>query len=274
MTVPEQSPGGATPSPKNTGTMPVLFLGHGSPMNALEQNEFSLAWQKTAQNLPLPTAILCISAHWQTAGTQVTAMPKPRTIHDFGGFPQELYEVQYPAPGSPGTASETQRMLNPIPVGPDYSWGLDHGAWSVIRNLYPKADVPVIQLSIDYTREARFHLQMGQMLAGMRKQGILILGSGNLVHNLGRLEWDKPDSGADWAIEANHLFKELILSGDFERLAHYRQLGKAVDLAVPTVEHFLPLLYVLGAASSDEPVSIFNDKEIMGSLAMTSVQIG
>lgn len=259
---------------KSTDKMPVLFVGHGNPMNAIEQNEFSLGWQQMGKILPKPEAILCISAHWETKGTFITAMPKPPTIHDFGGFPQELFDVQYPAPGSPELALQTQNLITSSAVNPDYSWGLDHGAWTVIRNFYPDADVPVIQMSIDYTREPEFHYNLGKELSALRNKGVLIIGSGNLVHNLRLVQWDNPDSGADWAVEANSLFKKLILTGDHQSLINYNKLGRAVQMSVPTPEHFLPLLYTLGLSDEKEAISFFNDKELMGSLSMTSVKIG
>lgn len=258
---------------KSTDIMPVLFLGHGSPMNAIEQNEFSRGWQNTATTIAKPSAILCISAHWETRGTFVTAMEKPQTIHDFGGFPQALFDVQYPAPGNPELARETQQVVSATQVGLDYSWGLDHGAWSVIRHLYPAADVPVIQMSIDYTRPPQYHYDLGRQLMDLRNKGVLIVGSGNMVHNLRMIEWDKPESGSDWAVEANSILKKLINTDNHQQLIDYRNLGRAVELSVPTPEHYLPLLYVLALKNGNENVSLFNDKEIMGSLSMTSVRI-
>lgn len=259
---------------KSTDTMPVLFLGHGSPMNAIEQNEFSRGWQQAGKSIPKPAAILCISAHWETKGTLVTAMEKPQTIHDFGGFPQALFDVQYPAPGAPDLAKETRDTLAPVAVGLDYSWGLDHGAWSVIKHLYPAADVPVIEMSLDYTRGPEYHYELGNQLKTLRNKGVLIIGSGNMVHNLRMIEWNKPGSGSDWAVEANALFRKLILSGDHKSMVNYDKLGRAVQLSVPTPEHYLPLLYILALKNGNEGVSLFNDKEIMGSLSMTSVRIG
>ena len=259
---------------KSTDTMPVLFLGHGSPMNAIELNEFSRGWQEAGQSIPKPAAILCISAHWETRGTLVTAMEQPKTIHDFGGFPQALYDVQYPAPGDPALAKVTTETISATQVGLDYSWGLDHGAWSVIKYLYPAADVPVIQMSLDYTKKPEFHYELGQQLNSLRNKGVLIVGSGNMVHNLRMIEWGKPDSGSDWAVEANSIFKKLILSGDHSSLVNYDKLGKAVQLSVPTPEHYLPLLYILALKNNKEEITLFNDREIMGSLSMTSVKIG
>jgi len=257
-----------------TETMPVLFVGHGSPMNAIETNEFTKAWQAMSKSLPKPNAIVCISAHWETKGTFVTAMEKPKTIHDFGGFPKTLFDVQYPAPGDTELAKETQKLLTNADVGLDEKWGLDHGAWSVIKVMYPDADIPVIQLSLDYNLKPQFHYDLATQLAPLRKKGVLILGSGNMVHNLRILDWNNPDGGFDWALTANEKFKKLILDGNHSSLINYRNLGREVELAVPSPEHYLPLLYSLALKSSNENVAFFNDKYVMGSLSMTSVKIG
>ncbi len=259
---------------ENTDTFPVLFVGHGSPMNAIEQNEFTNSWQNVSRNLPKPAAILCISAHWETKGTFVTAMEKPNTIHDFGGFPQQLFDVQYPAPGSPELAAETQNLIEKTAVGLDNSWGLDHGAWSVIKHFFPEADVPVIQLSLDYRQDAQYHYDLGKQLASLRNKGILIVGSGNMVHNLRMIDWQKPDTGFDWAQEANAKFKKLILSNDHTQLINYKNLGREIELSVPSPEHYLPLLYTMALKTDKEEVSFFNDKSVMGSISMTSVKIG
>ena len=259
---------------ENTETFPVLFVGHGSPMNAIEQNEFTNGWQNVSRNLPKPSAILCISAHWETKGTFVTAMEKPNTIHDFGGFPQQLFDVQYPAPGSPELAAETQNLIEKTAVGLDNSWGLDHGAWSVIKHFFPEADVPVIQLSLDYRQDAQYHYDLGKQLVALRNKGILIVGSGNMVHNLRMIDWQKPDAGFDWAQEANSKFKKLILSNDHKQLINYKNLGREIELSVPSPEHYLPLLYTLALKMDKEEVSFFNDKSVMGSISMTSVKIG
>lgn len=256
--------------------MPVLFLGHGSPMNAIEENEFVTGFRNTGKTIPRPNAILCVSAHWETRGTFVTAMDMPPTIHDFGGFPKALYDVQYPAPGSPELARDTKRILTKTETGLDAQWGLDHGAWSVIKHLYPKADVPVIQLSLDYTQGARFHYELARELAPLRKKGVLIIGSGNMVHNLGLVAWDKlntPGFAFDWAAEASEKMKKFILSNDHQQLINFKSQGKAFDLAIPTPEHYLPLLYALALKEEGEKVSLFNDKPIAGSLTMTSVRI-
>lgn len=257
-----------------TNPMPVLFLGHGSPMNAIELNEFSSGWRKVGKTLPVPNAILCISAHWETRGTFVTAMEKPRTIHDFGGFPQALFDVQYPAPGSPELAIETQKLLKSVEAGPDETWGLDHGAWSVIKHLYPKADIPVIQLSLDYSKSPREHYELARELASLREKGVLIIGSGNMVHNLRIIDWNKPDSGYDWAIETDAKIRELIDDGNHQALIDYKKGGLAFEQSIPTPEHYLPLLYTLALQGKNEEASFFNTKTILGSISMTSVRIG
>ncbi len=261
-------------SMERTGNMPVLFVGHGSPMNAIENNEFTEGWRATAESMPKPNAILCISAHWETGGTFVTSMMKPKTIHDFGGFPQKLYDVQYPAPGSPELAKEAQNAITKTHVGLDDTWGLDHGAWSVISRMYPDASVPVIQMSIDYNRDAQHQYDLAAQLAPLRNRGVLIIGSGNMVHNLRKIDWAKQNQGFDWALEANSLFKKLIAGNEHQQLINYKKLGAAIDLAIPTPEHYLPLLYALAVKEKDENVTFFNDKAMMGSLTMTSVKIG
>lgn len=260
-----------------TEKMPVLFLGHGSPMNAIEENEFVQGFRSVAAGLPKPRAILCVSAHWETRGTFVTAMPNPPTIHDFGGFPKALFDVQYPAPGSPTLARETKALVKKTEVGLDDKWGLDHGAWSVIKHLYPKADVPVIQMSLDHYQTPEYHYELARELSSLRRKGILILGSGNMVHNLGMVAWDKlnaVDYAYDWAREASEKMKRFILEGDHQSLVKFRSQGKAFDLAIPTPEHFLPLLYTLALKDEKDEVSLFNDKAVAGSLTMTSVRIG
>lgn len=258
-------------------TMPVLFLGHGSPMNAIEENEFVSGFRKVATTIPKPAAILCISAHWETRGTFVTAMEHPQTIHDFGGFPKQLFDVQYPAPGSPWLAGETQKLITSVKVQPDSSWGLDHGAWSVIKHLYPKADVPVIQMSIDYSKDPQYHYDLGKHLAALRRKGVLIIGSGNIVHNLGLVDWKniRTDNFAfDWALEARQKVNKLILNSDHKQLINFKSLGKEVQKAIPSPEHYLPLVYALALKTEKENISLFNDKAVGGSLSMTSVKIG
>jgi len=260
-----------------TERMPVLFLGHGSPMNAIEENEFVRGFREVSKTLPTPSAILCVSAHWETRGTFVTAMEKPRTIHDFGGFPEKLFKVQYPAQGNPELAGETQRLITGTQVAKDLSWGLDHGAWSVLIHLYPKAEIPVVQLSLDYSAGPQVHYDLAKELAVLRDKGVLIVGSGNMVHNLRRVAWDKLNAdnyGYDWALEASAKFKKLITEGDHRQLVNYKSLGKEVEMAVPTPEHYLPLLYVLALKDKNDPIYLFNDKAVGGSLTMTSVKVG
>lgn len=260
----------------STEPMPVLFLGHGSPMNAIEENEFVTGFRKVGSEITKPNAILCISAHWETRGTYVTAMENPKTIHDFGGFPQELFEVQYPAPGHPGLAQEAKEIVTQTNVELDDKWGLDHGAWSVIKHMYPDADVPVIQMSLDYRQSPRFHYELAKELASLRQKGVLIVGSGNLVHNLRRVAWDKLDDigfGFDWALEADDKMKKFILDGNHDALVNYDKQDSAFQLAIPTPEHYLPLLYTMALKGTKDHVSIFNDKAVGGSLTMTSVKI-
>ena len=254
-------------------TMPLLFIGHGSPMNGIEDNEFSLKWEKLGKEIPLPTAVLCISAHWLTKGTLITAMEHPQTIHDFGGFPQALFDVQYPAPGDPALAKETASLIHKTSVGLDHEWGLDHGTWSIVKRMYPEANIPVLQLSIDYSKGPQYHYELARELEALRKKGVLIIGSGNMVHNLRILDWHRADSGYDWAVDINETFKKSILSGDHKTLINYEGLGQAGKLSIPTPEHYLPLLYILGLANSKEKTTIFNDKLVMGSISMTSVRI-
>ena len=257
--------------------MPVLFLGHGSPMNAIEENEFVKGFRNVATKLPKPKAILCISAHWFTRGTKVTAMEMPRTIHDFGGFPQALFDVQYPAKGSPTLAKETADILKPLEVELDEKWGLDHGAWTVIKHLYPNADVPVIQMSIDYTKSPTYHFELAAKLNELRDKGIMIIGSGNIVHNLGLADFanlNKDNYGFDWAIEVRSKVNNWLGDGNFKSIVEYDKQGKAFQLAIPTPEHYLPLIYTLGLKGKKDDLSMFNDKMLAGSLSMTSVRIG
>ena len=259
-----------------TNKMPLLFLGHGSPMNAIRENQFVNGFRNVAKTIPTPNAILCISAHWFIKGTKVTAMEQPKTIHDFGGFPKELYEVQYPAKGSPTLARETKELLNPVIVELDEKWGLDHGAWSVIKHLYPNADVPVVQLSIDYTKPTAYHFELAKQLSSLREKGILIIGSGNIVHNLKLVDFqnfDKENFGYDWAIEAKESINKLLLDRNYHSLLNYEKLGKAFQLAIPTPDHYLPLIYILGLMEKEEKISLFNDKLVAGSLSMTSLKI-
>jgi 4,5-DOPA dioxygenase extradiol len=257
-------------------TMPALFIGHGSPMNAIEENEFTLAWQAVAKKIPKPKAILCVSAHWETRGTFVTAMEKPKTIHDFGGFPKALFDVEYPASGSKWLAEEAKTILNPTPLGLDEAWGLDHGAWSVLRKLYPAADVPVVQFSLDYTKDAQYHFDLGMRLAALRKKGVLVVGSGNMVHNFQYAQFGAGGLSAnahDWAIAANTSFKKMITDNDTKPLIEY-QKTKEFLLSAPTPEHYLPMLYTLALRGKNEAISFFNDAVIGGSFSMTSFRIG
>ena len=251
--------------------MPILFVGHGNPMNAIEDNAFSRAWAEVSQALPKPQAILCISAHWETAGTLVTAMEHPRTIHDFGGFPRALFEKLYPAPGSPELAELVQRTVSSASVGLDQTWGLDHGTWSVLCRMYPSADIPVVQLSLDYTQKPAYHYALGRELQALRRKGILVVGSGNIVHNLRLAVWR--DQAFDWAIQFDQTIKDLILSGDHQPIIHYESLGRPAELSIPTNEHYLPLLYALGAQESGEQVRFFADQVTMGSISMRGVWI-
>lgn len=257
--------------------MPLLFLGHGSPMNGIQDNIFSQGWKQLALDIPIPKAVLVVSAHWLTQGTHVTAMPNPRTIHDFGGFPKELFEVQYPAPGDPTLAEHTRNLISKTTVGLDHEWGLDHGTWTVIRHMYPQANIPVLQISIDYHQPPQYHYELLQELADLRKKGVLIVGSGNMVHNLRMVAWEhlnKESYGYDWAIEMNELFKKYIGEGNHQPLIEYPKLNHAAQLAIPTPDHYYPLLYILGLQDKNDPVQFFNDKVVGGSLTMTSVKLG
>jgi 4,5-DOPA dioxygenase extradiol len=255
--------------------MPALFVGHGSPMNAIEETVFAAAWRDAAARIPRPEAILCISAHWETEGTFVTAMARPRTIHDFYGFPDELYRVEYPAPGSPELAQRVRELAGSTAIRLDdgYSWGLDHGAWSVLRRMYPEADIPVVQLSLDRTQHPRFHYDLAAELLPLRREGVLVVGSGNLVHNLRLLDWGAT-APSPWAAEFDRLATELILAGDHDRLVAYPALGEAARLAIPTNEHYLPLLYTLALQQPGEAAGFFAEGLVYGSISMRSLRIG
>ncbi|WP_353123822.1 4,5-DOPA dioxygenase extradiol [Dysgonomonas capnocytophagoides] len=262
---------------KATERMPALFVGHGNPMNAIEDNIFTRGFESIAKELPKPNAILCISAHWETKGTFVTAMKQPETIHDFGGFPSRLYEVQYPAPGSPELALAIQQGITSTSVNLTNEWGLDHGCWTVAKFLFPKADIPVIEMSIDYSKPAAFHYQLGKELSALRRKGVIIIGSGNSIHNLRMVDWsnmDTVDSGYDWAIGVNERIRQFITEGDHQSLVNFDKLGKEFKLAIPTPEHFIPLLYTLALQEKDEVPYIFNDHLVAGSLNMMSVKLG
>ncbi|MGH2649189.1 MAG: 4,5-DOPA dioxygenase extradiol [Ginsengibacter sp.] len=261
---------------KQDTLMPVLFIGHGSPMNGIEHNEFSNNWSTLAKEISIPKAVLVISAHWLTNGTKITAMDFPKTIHDFGGFPQALFDVQYPAPGNPELAKETAATIKYTDVELAHDWGLDHGAWTVVRHMYPEANIPVVQLSIDYAKGPQYHYELAKELYSLRSKGVLIIGSGNIVHNLRLISFNELDKefGFDWAIEMNDVFKKNINNHNHDGLINYSQFGSASKLAVPTPDHYYPLLYSLGLQNKNEEAVIFNDKLIAGSVAMTSLKIG
>ena len=255
--------------------LPAIFFGHGNPMNALLNNSYTEAWQRIGAEVPKPKAILSISAHWFVSETGVTIATAPKTIHDFGGFPRELYQVQYPAPGDPQLARRVQKLLAPLEVKLDNSWGLDHGTWSVLRHVYPDADVPVVQLSIDENRRASFHFEIGKRLAPLREEGVLIVGSGNLVHNLHAYAWGRhmPDP-YDWALRFENEAKDMILAGEFKPLVDYEKLGKDAELSVPTPDHYLPLLYVIGARQQGDIIRFPVEGIDGGSISMLTVQFG
>lgn len=255
--------------------MPAIFVGHGNPMNALARNQYTEGWRQLGRSLPKPSAILCVSAHWYVPDVAVTAMRQPRTIHDFGGFPRELYQVAYPAPGSPELAQRVARMLAPLSVTLDHSWGLDHGTWSVLAHVYPDATIPVIQLSIDENREAAAHYQIASRLAALRDEGVLIIGSGNIVHNLHAYAWGNHTAAAyDWAFRFESQARRLLADGDFAPLVDYEALGPDALLSAPTPDHYLPLLYVIAQRQQDEPVSFPVAGFDGGSISMLSVRIG
>lgn len=262
---------------KTSPKLPALFAGHGSPMNAISNNMFTDGFRSAASEIETPQAILCISAHWFTQGTFVTGMQHPETIHDFGGFPPELYQVEYPSPGNRNLAETTQQLLSPNPVTVDESeWGLDHGSWSVLRHMYPEANIPVVQLSIDYTKPPTYHFEIAKQLRPLREKGVLIVGSGNIVHNLRMVDWhnvDKIDYGYEWAAEAREIVNKAIINDDYQKLTAYQKLSTSLQLAIPTPDHFLPLLYILALKEENEQVSLFNDHLVGGSLSMTSIKI-
>lgn len=255
--------------------MPAIFFGHGNPMNALQYNEWTQAWSTIGVTLPPPRAILCVSAHWYLPATLVTATTAPRTIHDFGGFPRELYQVRYPAPGSPEVARRVQELLAPVPVGLDHEWGLDHGTWSVLHHVYPVGDIPVLQLSIDETQPPAFHFELGTRLGPLRDEEVLIMGSGNLVHNLHTYAWGRQiPEPYDWTVRFETTAKKLMVSGDFEPLINYESLGRDALLSIPTPDHYLPLLYVLGTRRKSETITFPVEGVDGGSISMLAVQVG
>lgn len=263
---------------EDTPLMPVIFVGHGTPMNAIEDNEFSQKWHQLGASIPHPQAILCISAHWETRGTYITAMQSPKTIHDFYGFPRELFAQQYPAKGLPELAGDLANNSLPFSIETDYEWGLDHGSWSVLKHFYPKAEIPVLQLSIDYTKPLSYHVELAKELNFLRRKGVLIVGSGNMIHNLRMVTPKNGDFnieyGYDWAIELNEKFKSRIYDRDINSLTNYKSLDSAVNLAIPSLEHYIPLLYTLALQDKDDQITVFNDKIVAGSLSMTSIIIG
>jgi 4,5-DOPA dioxygenase extradiol len=252
--------------------MPVLFVGHGNPMNAIEDNAFSRAWFDMGKTLPTPKAILCISAHWQTVDTRVTAMDRPKTIHDFFGFPKPLSQMQYRAPGCPELADFVAKTLAPVRVVPDHEWGLDHGAWSVLCRMFPRADIPVVQLSLNGMKAPAEHYELGRGLKPLRKQGVLILASGNIVHNLSEVIWQ--DTAYDWAVSFDQATAQAILARDHQRIIHYQDLDPSAKDAVPTDEHFLPLLYALALQEPAEDLVFFSEKVTLGAISMRSLKIG
>jgi 4,5-DOPA dioxygenase extradiol len=258
-----------------SNTMPAVFFGHGNPMNALQSNEWTEGWAAVGQSLPRPKAILCVSAHWYLPATLVTAQERPRTIHDFGGFPRELYQVQYPAPGEPELAARVRELLAPVPVGLDGQWGLDHGTWSVLCHVFPRADIPVVQLSIDETQPAEFHYETAKRLAPLRDEGVLVMGSGNLVHNLHTYAWGRHEVAPfDWAVRFEERARALLLSGDHWPLVNYESLGPDAMLSAPTPDHYLPLLYVIALRRDGDVVSFPVEGFDGGSISMLTIQIG
>jgi 4,5-DOPA dioxygenase extradiol len=255
--------------------LPAIFFGHGNPMNAVRDNDYTKAWSRIGQTTPKPKAILSISAHWFVSETGVTIATSPRTIHDFGGFPRELFQVQYPAPGDPNLARQVQKLLAPLEVTLDNSWGLDHGTWSVLRHVYPDADIPVVQLSIDENKPASFHFEIGKKLAPLREEGILVLGSGNLVHNLHAYAWGRhmPDP-YDWAVRFERDAKEMMVAGEYKPLIEYEKLGPEALLSIPTPDHYLPMLYVIATKQQGEIITFPIEGVDGGSISMLTVQVG
>jgi 4,5-DOPA dioxygenase extradiol len=256
--------------------MPAIFFGHGNPLNALRENVYTAGWSAIGKSIPTPKAILAVSAHWYLPITAVTGMVQPRTIHDFGGFPRELYEVKYPAPGNPDLARRVFELLRPVKVGIDQgSWGLDHGTWSVLCHVFPKADIPVVQLSIDEAQPPQFHYELGQRLAQLREEGVLVIGSGNIVHNLHTYAWGRRDvEPFDWAVRFEELVRDLIARSDHAPLINYETLGRDAVLSAPTPDHYLPFLYVLGIRSPNEPASFPVEGFDGGSISMLTIQFG
>jgi 4,5-DOPA dioxygenase extradiol len=261
---------------ETTDLMPVLFLGHGSPMNGIEINGYSNSWKALGESIHRPKMVLCISAHWLTKGTHVTAMESPKTIHDFGGFPDELFAVDYKAPGSKMYAEEVKKAITSTTVGMDHEWGLDHGCWTIIRHMYPDAEIPVLQMSIDYYKDPTYHYELAKQLSSLRRKGVLIVGSGNIVHNLGKISFNgnKQNYGYDWAIQADSEMKKFIHDSNHQPLIEYQKQGSHWQLAIPSPDHYYPLLYTLGLQEKKDNILVFNDKAEMGSITMTSVKYG
>ncbi|MCR9172069.1 MAG: 4,5-DOPA dioxygenase extradiol [bacterium] len=257
----------------STGKMPLLFVGHGNPMNAISENSITKGWRDIVSEISTPSAILCISAHWETKGTFVTGMDQPRTIHDFGGFPQALFDVQYPAPGTPKFAKEVQQIVTKTSVDLDDQWGLDHGTWSVLVKMFPEATIPVFQMSIDYTKGAQYHYDLGRELKSLREKGVLIIGSGNVVHNLRMAQFGQNPTPYDWALEFDAFVKDRIDAGIHSELIDYQKQGSAAQLSIPTPEHYLPLLYILGLQEETECVDFFNEEMAFASGSMRSLII-
>lgn len=254
---------------------PVFFIGHGSPMNAIEENEFSNEWKRQSRTLVKPKVILCVSAHWETKGTFITAMEKPPTIHDFGGFPPALFDVEYPAKGSKLFAEETKLLLQDYQIGLDQTWGLDHGCWSILKNIYPNADIPVLQLSLDYTKDTLYHFELAKQLTSLRKKGVLIIGSGNMVHNFQYAQFNgdfNQHNGLDWALEANELFKKYLSENNTSALINY-QSTKSFMMSAPSPDHYLPMIYALALRNKNDVIEFFNDAVIGASFSMTSFKL-
>ena len=252
--------------------MPVLFVGHGTPMNAIEDNQYSQTWERLGRELPKPEAIVCISAHWETVGPEVTAMEKPKTIHDFDGFPRALFEKEYSAPGDPSLAINICSTAKPVTLRPNLTWGMDHGAWSVLCRMYPQSNIPVLQVSLDRTRDGLYHYNLGRSLRFLRETGVLVIGSGNIVHNLMLMSWG--GYPYEWAVETDRQVSDFIIQGNHDPLIRYEKLGPGVKYAINSGEHYLPLLYVLAMQREDEPVEFFNESILAGSISMRGVIIG
>jgi 4,5-DOPA dioxygenase extradiol len=259
---------------ETTSRMPVLFIGHGSPMNGIETNPFTLSLQQLGKDLPKPKAIMVVSAHWLTNGTYVLNSPAPKTIYDFGGFPEELYKVKYDAPGAPEYAQKTKEVITSTTAKLDHDWGLDHGAWTILKHLYPAADIPTYQLSIDASKPASYHYNLAKELSALRTKGVLIIGSGNIVHNLGRLSWNDPTAKFDWSIEFDETVKKHLNNHQHDELVHYEKMGKAAMLSVPTNDHYLPMIYSIGLQQKNEELIYTYESIEMGSISMRCFKIG